>query len=248
MFKSILTSLIVLLLSNSAYTMQLHGGRPRSVAGSAPTIVGTVSSLGTYSSSSTRTITNHNVPSGTNILIVTFIGEDQAAPSDTPASCTWNTSENLTHHTSADSVTNQNEVAVWYIVNPTAVTANVVCTSDSDHDGSFFSDAVVAINVSGGNSISAQGVGSNTNSTAISGSITTTADNALVLSFFGLGEGNTLGSYGAGQTEEAEETTATFGGSVTSEVVAVAGTDIQSATASASTNRLVMSTIAINPM
>lgn len=131
---------------------------------------------------STNTITKSVVvPSGTDRIMVVCI-QTKDVSADTPSSgVTFNTSEAMTHiHRDIRAATFLS-ADLWYLVNPTVTTANVVVTfpnGNNTHEMAF--SAVLLTGVDQTTPIDAQN-GSNGSSSTLSTIVTTVAANAWIV-------------------------------------------------------------------
>lgn len=136
----------------------------------------------------TCTVSSYTVSSGTNTALVVFIGASDATEADRAiSSVTWNTSESLTAGVSTDGpATSNRRAAIYYLLNPTATTANIVVT----FAGTVTSSACLAVsyqNVHQSSPIGdTDGVAAGSGTSA-SRTLTTTAANSLVLDAISVG-------------------------------------------------------------
>lgn len=141
---------------------------------------------------------SYTVPAGSNrLLIAHYTGEDGTADDAVLSTVVWNTTESLTK---ADAAGTNSRSEVWYLLNPTATTSNVVFTPASTTSGlavAVSSYAGVAQSSQPDNTATATGSGDDPVNT-----ITPVANNTLIVDVFNYSTSfNTLQSSDAAQTD-----------------------------------------------
>ncbi len=141
-----------------------------------PEIFGTVSSVETGTGAASLTLTNHVVESGTTLLIVR-VHQRPSSGNANPTGVTWN-GVAMTLAVGATGLNGVN-MSIWYLVNPTPATANIVASFSPNFD----SAALHAVNIrnTGESPIGATGTNTGT-STQRTHNITTTAVDPLLIS------------------------------------------------------------------
>ena len=129
--------------------------------------------------------------SGANTMLVVLFHKSNLAPA--VASVTWNTTESLTQ-IGLKKASSDHEVQAWYLLNPTATTANIVVTMDS---GAGYGTYIVACLLTGVSSSTPTGDGNSANGSANASSLAiancTADDMAIAVG----GAENTSGTYSA---------------------------------------------------
>lgn len=251
MRKIVLPALLFFLLSGLALADFVRGTVSAGGGGGTISLVG---SIGHYTHSaqalSSITMSSFSVGATTDVLLVAVMQETSAQTANAPTSVTWN-SVSMTQYAAAGITyaalpTDNSRIDWYYIDGPTAATGDVVVTSSSNYANNI---GVYAVCLAGAAAPSVASTNAVTNNTSVSTNITTTVANSWILSAFNWGETNAFSSFGSGQTnitkDEAVLLTASF--AITTEEMASASTDTQSATADASTNRLGISSIVVAP-
>ncbi len=125
---------------------------------------------------------SYTVPSGPNRLLVVMVATEDTTDADrVVSSVTWNTSENLTEAKAQQNDTENVGANIWYLINPTTTTANVVV----NFAGSVTSVGVTVttlLNASQTNVVNVTGGSNQSNTTSPNLSVTTTTDYAYVIS------------------------------------------------------------------
>lgn len=166
-----------------------------------------LNSTSSGSDTSTQTLTySHTVNAGSNkILIVgVTIEVDTGNPLRTISTVVFNTNESLTK-IDAQEYDSRDETSLWYLLNPTATTANIVVTASADPgaDSGIVSGAVT---INGAEQQAHEATAKATGTgTDIGVLITTITDDAWVLDSVGLTRSSINMAPDAGQTERWEE-------------------------------------------
>jgi hypothetical protein len=182
--------------------------------------------------SSTTLTLAHVVGSGANrILIVSASSESSTAGNRPVSGIMWNTSEAFTKVNHVENATGR--VEIWYLINPTAGSFNVVLT----YGGAAFNTAACATSWTGVKQ-SAQPDASNTatgTGTAITVNVTTVVKDCIVIDSVLTDQAGDLLTVDASQTQRSNQVNSSAVHGCSSEVKETAGAATMSWTSSAST-------------
>lgn len=141
-----------------------------------------ISIVNQYTATQTGTGSSLTIPSVTvgsgEVLVVACTMRDGGS---TVTGVTWNTSENMVEE--VETVL-YNQAAIYSLNNPTATTANVVVTYSASRDRPKIATAYVLSGVDTTDVVEATGSKNSAGSTALSASVTSVTNNALILGAF----------------------------------------------------------------
>lgn len=147
----------------------------------------------------------HTVNAGSNKILTVGVAVEDATTVQTVTGITWNAVENLIQIDTQVYNGTKNRVDLWYLLNPTVATANIVVTLSGDPSAS---QTAGAITINGakqqGPEISAKATGS---SVTISVNITTQTNDAWIIDSAANDSSSNDMTAGGGQTERYEEAT-----------------------------------------